>query len=103
MRLALILVAFVGMAGTYLPWVHTQVHETILGTDGEGLMTLGLFALILIIQLAAINDPEKSGRVDILSSAFAGGVVAWVGLYVLTLERVLNHRRGGLGGDERTI
>jgi hypothetical protein len=56
-RLAILIVAGIGMIATFLPWVKIPLHGTINGTKGDGWITFALFAIPLILSL--LNDKTK--------------------------------------------
>jgi hypothetical protein len=60
-RIAILLIAAAGMAGTFLPWLtFGGIFEgvSIHGIFGDGLITLGLFAVAAV--LALVGDQRRS-------------------------------------------
>jgi hypothetical protein len=84
-RLAILIVAGLGVTATFLPWVKAPIIGTINGTMGDGWITLVLFSSPLIISL--LND--KTTKIEggwlygaIIPSLVAGVIGIWKILYI---------------------
>jgi len=75
-RLAILIIASLGALATFMPWVKAPIVGTINGTEGDGWITLVLFAIPLIISL--LNDRTKSLQGGLLIGAIIPGLLAGV-------------------------
>jgi hypothetical protein len=53
-RVVLMVAAAAGMLGTFLPWVNIPIRGSVAGTEGDGWITLGLFAIALVVALSGV-------------------------------------------------
>lgn len=75
-RWVLIIAAAAGMLGTFLPWINIPLRGAVSGTEGDGWITLGFFALALFITLT--GTPGLGRRLCI---GLAGLVASAMGVY----------------------
>ncbi|MDP2696046.1 MAG: hypothetical protein Q8O87_02220 [bacterium] len=73
-RLTILILAAVGMAATFVPWATIPGLGSISGTQGDGWVTFGLFAIPLIISL--LGDKSQSLRGGMLWGAIVSSVLA---------------------------
>lgn len=104
-RLAIILLAAVGMSTTFMPWLKIPVYGYEMGTQYEGWITLGLFLAIFILGFLGDKDNVHSGMRlygIIFLSLVAAVIGVWniidldgpvvtveYGLYLMTLTAVV--------------
>ena len=50
-RIIIIVIAALGILATFMPWVKAPIIGSVNGTDGDGWITLVLFAVALVISL----------------------------------------------------
>ena len=87
-RMALLLAAIVGIAATFLPWA-TVLGMTIDGTVGDGWISLGLFAIIII--LAVLGDRGLSLK----GGQFIAVVVLALCATALGVYEIMNLNKSG--------
>lgn len=79
-RLAILILAGLGVTATFLPWVKAPILGAINGTEGDGWITLVLFAIPLVISL--LNDKATKIEGGPLFGAIIPSLVAGViGIY----------------------
>ncbi len=75
-RNVLMVTAAAGALGTFLPWVHVPFRGAIVGSEGDGWITFGLF---LIGLLAAFSDPR--GTIQRVAMGFSAVCAAAIGVH----------------------
>lgn len=75
-RLAVLIVASLGVLATFMPWVKVPIVGTINGTKGDGWITLILFAVSLIISL--LNDKKAALKGKLLYGAIIPSILAGI-------------------------
>lgn len=112
-RIAILVAAAAGMLGTFLPWVTVPFIGSINGTEGDGYITLALYAVTLGLMLAGNRTLPVSGGmmwgalapaliasaigiwklVDFNSAVsdnpFASAISIGVGLYIVALAGII--------------
>lgn len=73
-RLAVMIIAAIGMLTTFMPWVNAPIIGGIDGTHGDGWITMALFAIPAIICL--INDKTKPLAGNMLYAAVVPALIA---------------------------
>jgi hypothetical protein len=75
-RLAILIVAGLGVLATFMPWVSIPIVGTVNGTKADGWITLALFAVPLVISL--LNDRTKQLKGGLLYGAIIPSIIAGV-------------------------
>ena len=75
-RWVLIVAAAAGMLGTFLPWINIPIRGAVAGTEGDGWITLGFFALALLITLT--GTPGLGRRIAI---GLTGVIASAIGVH----------------------
>ena len=79
-RLAILIVAGLGALAAFMPWVKAPIVGKINGTEGDGWITLVLFAVPLVISL--LKDKTKALKGGLLYGAIIPSLVAGaIGLF----------------------
>lgn len=79
-RLAILIVAGLGVLATFLPWVKVPILGSVNGTQGDGWITLVLFAIAILISLS--KDKTKAIEGGLLYAAILpGGLAGAIGLW----------------------
>lgn len=79
-RVAILIIAAFGMLATFMPWVKIPIMGSINGTEGDGWITLGFYAIPLILTL--IGDKTKSIKGGMLVGVIIPSILASVfGIY----------------------
>ena len=73
-RLGIIVTAGLGILATFLPWVKAPIVGSIYGTNGDGWITLILFAIPMTIGL--LNDKTKPINGGLLFIAIVTSIIA---------------------------
>lgn len=95
-RLVVLVLSIAGMLGTFLPWVQAPIVGSVNGTKGDGWITLGLFAIPLVVVL--LKDRMQTLDMKRMLIASAGGVVAAIiGIWKMI---DLNNSMKSLGENE---
>jgi lipid-A-disaccharide synthase-like uncharacterized protein len=79
-RISIIILAAIGMSATFLPWIEFGDNVTINGSEGDGLITLFLFAIPFLISLIKYNKKHLKIMpliISIISSLLAGVIALW--------------------------
>ena len=94
-RLAILIVAGLGVLATFLPWVKVPIIGSVNGTQGDGWITLVLFAIAILISLS--KDKTKAiegGR--LYAAILPGGLAGALGLWKII---DFNSKMEELGGN----
>ncbi|MDR3133075.1 MAG: hypothetical protein LBU42_03520 [Prevotellaceae bacterium] len=79
-RLAILIVAAIGVFSSFLPWLSVPFVGTVNGIKGDGWIVLLLFAIPLVISLLKDRtQPLKGGL--LWGAVIAGGLAAIVGIF----------------------
>jgi hypothetical protein len=73
-RLAILIASGLGALATFMPWVKAPIVGTISGTQGDGWITLVLFAVSIVLSL--MNDKTKKIEGSKLYGAIIPAVIA---------------------------
>lgn len=98
-RLTILILAAIGMVATFLPWISIPIIGTLKGTEGDGWITLGFFAISL--ALALIGDKSK----QIQGGALYGAIIPSLGAVGIGVWKILifslakAEAKSGLGND----
>jgi hypothetical protein len=82
-RLTILIIAAIGAAATFLPWVSMPFVGSINGTKGDGWITFGLYIVPLILSLLKDRNAALNGTlliVAIIPALIASGF----GIYKIT-------------------
>ncbi|MDA9775431.1 hypothetical protein N9B67_03810 [Algibacter sp.] len=94
-RLAILTVAGLGVLATFLPWVKVPILGSVNGTQGDGWITLVLFAIAILISLS--KDKTKAIEGGLLYAAILpGGLAGALGLWKII---DFNSKMEELGGN----
>lgn len=72
-QVVLIVAAAAGMLGTFLPWINIPIRGSVAGTEGDGWITLAIFAIALLVTLS--GTPGIGRRIWIGLAGVAAAVV----------------------------
>jgi len=78
-RLGILIAAAVGMLATFLPWINTFMGS-VAGSSGDGWISFGLFAIVLILVLTGDKKTRLAGKKFIASlvmAVLAGALGIW--------------------------
>jgi hypothetical protein len=81
-RFVVAVAASAGMLATFLPWVHAPIVGTIMGTAGDGWITLALFIPAAVLALRGVKDQPLEGGYR-LGAAIPAGIAAMIGIVKL--------------------
>jgi hypothetical protein len=70
--------AIIGGIGTFLPWAQVPFLGTVNGTEGDGWITLGLFAVPLILALTGESQVSLK-RTKLIFASVASFIAAIIG------------------------
>jgi hypothetical protein len=73
-RLAVVVIAAVGMLGTFMPWVNIPIVGSVNGTKGDGWITFFIFAIPLLLNL--LSEKTLPLSINITYITIAAGVTA---------------------------
>lgn len=79
-RLGMLIAAAVGMLATFLPWINMPLMGSIAGSSGDGWISFGLFAIVLILALTGDKKTRLAGKKFIASlvmGVLAGALGIW--------------------------
>lgn len=87
-RLTILIVAILGVIGTFLPWISTP-FGSVKGTEGDGYITLALYAVVLVFSvLGKTKEPLKGGL--LIGAIIIALVASAVGLYdIMNAKKLL--------------
>ena len=77
-RIAILITAIIGGIGTFLPWAEVPFLGSINGTEGDGWITLGLFAVPLILALIGKSEEPLKGP-KLIGASIASFFAAIIG------------------------
>ena len=85
-KIAILITAIIGGIGTFLPWASVPFLGTINGTEGDGWITLGLFAVPLILALTGKSEVSLKGTKLIFASiaSFIAAIIGFIDLNDIT-------------------
>lgn len=92
-KIVIIIAALIGGIGTFLPWAEIPFVGSINGTEGDGWITLGLFAVPLLLALLSKSD-HSLRSVKLVIASITSLLAAGVGLIDL------NEMTSTTGGDD---
>ena len=76
-RLGIMVLAGIGIAGTFMPWAKLSLfglNQTINGTEGDGWITLGLFVIPLLFSL--LGNRKNALKIGLLIGAIIASLLA---------------------------
>lgn len=79
-RLGVIIAAGAGVIASFLPWVHAPIFGSINGIQGDGKITLALFAIALFLALLGNRAAALSGGLQ-LGAIVSAGLAGVIGIY----------------------
>ena len=77
-KIAILITALIGGIGTFLPWAEVPFLGTINGTEGDGWITLGLFAVPIILALTGQSKVSLKGT-KLIAASIASFIAAIIG------------------------
>ena len=85
-KIAILITGLIGGIGTFLPWAEVPFLGTINGTEGDGWITLGLFAVPLILALTGQSQVSLKGTKLIIASvaSFIAAIIGFIDLNDIT-------------------
>lgn len=88
-RLAMTIAAGLGVLATFMPWVNVPLIGSVPGTQGDGWITLVIFAIALLPALANDRARPLVGT-QLVAFAAAGAICAAIGIWkILDLKRAM--------------
>jgi hypothetical protein len=93
-RWVLIVAAAAWTLCTFLPWINIPIRGSVAGTEGDGWITLGIFALALLITLTG-----TPGLVRRICIRLAGDIASAIGVYDAANISARKAELAGEGGD----
>ena len=82
-RIIIIVIAALGMLATFMPWIKAPIIGSVDGTDGDGWITLALFAVALAISLLG-DRTQKIKTKKLYIASLAGIIAAGIGILDIT-------------------
>jgi hypothetical protein len=79
-RIIVIVIAALGMLATFMPWVKAPIIGSVDGTDGDGWITLVLFAVALVMGLLG-DRTQKIETKKMYIASIATAIAALVGIW----------------------
>ena len=79
-RLIIMVISILGMLATFMPWVKAPLIGSVNGTEGDGWITLGLFAVALVMSLLG-DRTQKIVTKKIYIASIASIIAAVIGIW----------------------
>ncbi len=79
-RLGILIAAVAGMLATFLPWINMSFMGSVAGSEGDGWISFGFFAVVLILVLTGDKKTRLAGKKFIASlvmAVLAGALGIW--------------------------
>lgn len=101
-RIIIIVIAALGMLATFLPWAKAPFVGSVDGTNGDGWITLGLFAVALVMSLLG-NRTQKIETKKMYVASIASIIAAAVGIWdIIDIKSRINDI-GGLFSNSFSV
>jgi hypothetical protein len=102
-RIIIIVIAGLGMLATFMPWIKAPIIGSVNGTDGDGWITLVLFAVALVMSLLG-DRTQKIKTKKIYIASLVCIIAAVVGILdIIDINSSIEDIGSGIFSEELNI